>query len=54
LAGLFDKLLVKRAVERALRKTTKNLDRVFQVAKGARLTRAFEGADGKWMNITQG
>jgi len=28
--GLFDRLLVKRSVERALRKTVHNLDRVFQ------------------------
>jgi hypothetical protein len=30
LAGLFDRLLVKRSVERAMRRTVKNLDRVFQ------------------------
>ena len=29
-AGLFDRLLVKRSVERAMRKTVQNLDRVFQ------------------------
>jgi hypothetical protein len=28
--GLFDRLLVKRSVERAMRKTVQNLDRVFQ------------------------
>ncbi len=30
LTGLFDRLLVKRSVERAMRKTVQNLDRVFQ------------------------
>ena len=30
LAGLFDRMLVRRSVERAMRRTMKNLDRVFQ------------------------
>ena len=30
LTGLFDRFLVKRSVERAMRKTVQNLDRVFQ------------------------
>lgn len=30
LAGLFDRLLVKRSVEKAMRRTVQNLDRVFQ------------------------
>jgi hypothetical protein len=34
IAGLFDSLLVKRSVERAMRKTVQNLDRVFQQRRG--------------------
>jgi hypothetical protein len=30
LAGLFDRVLVKRSIERAMRRTLQNLDRVFQ------------------------
>jgi hypothetical protein len=30
LAGLFDRMLVKRSVEQAMRKTVQNLDKVFQ------------------------